>query len=290
MLGYVRIGRPRLTEEQFRRYQGVYCSLCRVLGREYGLLARMTLSYDFTFLAMLRMALDPEVPGSSVMRCPYRPMKTFDCCAGSRHIRYAAAMSALLTRHKLRDQLADGGFWKRIAAKCLLLFSKRGYRKAKKQYPEAAEQIEHWIARQSALEAAQTASLDAAAEPTAAILAGMLSYESKAEQRPALERLGYCLGRWIYLTDAADDLEEDLKQGSYNPFILTRNIQKNDPDKINAVRKDCEQSLNACLAECETAYYLLDRHRFDDILKHILTEGMPAAQKYVLKWRVVSGE
>ena len=63
MFGYVRIYKPELKMAEFEHYQGVYCSLCKQLGKRYVVMARMTLSYDFTFLAVFRMALSDTCTG-----------------------------------------------------------------------------------------------------------------------------------------------------------------------------------------------------------------------------------
>ena len=57
MFGYVRACKPELKIKEYETYKAVYCSLCRLMGREYGLWSRFTLSYDFTFLALLNMSL-----------------------------------------------------------------------------------------------------------------------------------------------------------------------------------------------------------------------------------------
>ena len=55
MFGYVKAYKPELKVRDYEQYKAVYCSLCKTLGREYGLFARLTLSYDFTFAALLRL-------------------------------------------------------------------------------------------------------------------------------------------------------------------------------------------------------------------------------------------
>ena len=35
---------------------------------------------------------------------------------------------------------------------------------------------------------------------------------------PYLRKFGFFLGKFIYIMDAYDDLEKDLKNGSYNPL------------------------------------------------------------------------
>ena len=60
---------------------------------------------------------------------------------------------------------------------------------------------------------------DEAAEPTAKFLSEIISLGGTEENEKVLRRFGYLLGRYIYLCDALDDLEDDLKKGNYNPFI-----------------------------------------------------------------------
>ena len=53
MFGYVMANRPELKIREYDRYRAYYCGLCRALKKEYGLLGRLTLNYDMTFLVML---------------------------------------------------------------------------------------------------------------------------------------------------------------------------------------------------------------------------------------------
>lgn len=59
------------------------------------------------------------------------------------------------------------------------------------------------------------------------------------------DRFGYCLGRWIYLVDAAEDLPEDLENGSYNPYILVRGLEKGDIQAVKDTREYARFTLNA---------------------------------------------
>ena len=53
MFGYIRPQKGELLVREFEQYRGVYCGLCKQLGKSYGFAARMTLSYDCTFLGLL---------------------------------------------------------------------------------------------------------------------------------------------------------------------------------------------------------------------------------------------
>lgn len=277
MFGYVRLYKPEIKMGEYEQYRGVYCTLCRRLGRRYGLLARMSLSYDLTFLALLQMAQQPQEPGFCPGRCSFNPSKRCLRCRNTDAIDRAADISVLLTYYKLQDTLADEGFWGWFGAALLLPFAALRRRKAARRQPEADRRIAAMMADQAALEKAGTASIDRAAEPFALLLQWLAAETAvNGRQRRILERFGYCLGRWVYLIDAVDDLEADEKRRAYNPFLLAEDRTAAD---LPAIREHAGAALNACLAECIAAYNLLDIRRFDGIIRNILEQGMPAAQR-----------
>ena len=284
MFGYVRLFKPTITMGEYEQYKGIYCTLCKRLGKRYGVLSRFTLSYDMTFLALLEMALSEENPDFAPSRCSFNPAKRCLKAGNTAAIDRAADIGTLLTYYKLKDTIADEGFGKRLGALCALPFAAAARKKAAARYPDADRAVAAMMTAQAALEAAQTDSIDRAAEPFALLLQTLAAQVAADDsQRRVLERFGYCLGRWVYLTDAVDDLPEDLKRGRYNPYIRARDI--NDADGVVATRQYAAETLNACLAECIAAYNLLDIRRFDGILRNILEQGMPHTQK-----RVIAGE
>ncbi len=283
MFGYIKVYQPELKMGEFEQYRGLYCSLCRRLGKRYGPSAQMTLSYDMTFLVLLEMAMADSCPGFHKGRCPYNPFKKRTCCSDSPILDRCADLSVLLVYHKTRDTIADGGFFKRCAARLALIPAARHRRKAARLQPEADAAAARYVQRQAAIEAAKSGSLDAAAEPTAELLSVFCSQiTTDEEQREILGRFGYCLGRWIYLMDAADDLEEDSQSGNYNPLLVEYRSQPITAETLSACRERVRLSLNASLAECKSAYELLSIRRFDGILRNILELGMHHIQKNVL--------
>ncbi len=282
MFGYVRIYKPEMKMAEFDQYQGVYCSLCKELGKRYGAFARLTLSYDFTFLAVFRMARSDGCAGFRKGRCTFNPMKKRLCLCDNPHVAFAADAATLLMYYKLRDNVTDKSFLRGLPARMLLPFASSARKKAAARYPELNEYIAGCMREQAALEADGCSSIDAAAEPSAKMLAYLATMDAADErERQILERFGYCLGRWIYLMDAVDDLPEDLENGGYNPYALSRGIQRGDEESIRQTQQYALLTLNACLAECVAAYNLLTIRRFDGILRNILEWGMPAAQQEV---------
>ncbi len=283
MFGYVRLHKPTITMGEYEQYRGVYCTLCRRLGKRYGLGARMTLSYDMTFLALLHAALEADDPAFCAGRCSFNPAKKCLRCQNTVATDLAADLGTLLAYYKLRDTLADETFFKKLGAACLYPILAVYRRRAAKRRPDTDRAIADMMAAQAQAEKERTASIDRAAEPFAKLLAYMATLTAQDDtQRVILERFGYCLGRWVYLIDAVDDLADDLKGGQYNPYALAKGLRVDDVERIRACREYAAHTLNACLAECIAAYNLLDVRRFDGILRNILEEGMPAIQKRVI--------
>lgn len=89
MFGYVRACKPELKIKEYETYKAVYCSLCRLMGREYGLWSRFTLSYDFTFLALLNMAMTDGCDPVERGRCFFNPLKKCQLLQKQRAALYA---------------------------------------------------------------------------------------------------------------------------------------------------------------------------------------------------------
>ncbi len=275
MFGYVQMYKPELKMREYEQYRGVYCSLCKQLGRRYGVLLRMGLSYDMTFFALLSMALKPTCVGFHQSRCSYNPMKKCLHCEDSAAMEKAADISALLAYYRAQDTLADEGFFGRLKVWLMWPFLKRYHKKAAAFSPDADREIARMMERQRVIEDAKTTSIDAAAEPFALLLQNLCEGLSLDErQRPALARLGYCLGRYVYLADALDDLSEDGRRGRYNPFILNRRLDLNDNAAVTACQQYAGDVLRHCQAECIAAYNLLNIYHFDGILQNILQDGI----------------
>ena len=270
MFGYIRPVEPQLRVCELNTYKAVYCGLCRQLGRSFGLLARFTLSYDTTFLALLGMGLGAGDPEMAPGRCPFHPLRKMPLCGGTPALAFSADMAALVLWWKLRDDLADEGIGKRLLARLGLFLTKGAYRKAAARHRSLDEAFRRMTENQQALESRSCSNVDEAAEPTAAALSAVFAALGQEEkQQRVLGRLGYLLGRFAYLADALDDLAEDRCKGRYNPFLLAH--AGTEPEEL---RRQCLSSLYLTIGETELTYRLLEVRRFGPILENILTLGL----------------
>jgi len=284
LFGYIKPFKPQLRMCEYDTYKAMYCGLCGQLGKSFGCAARLTLSYDFTFLCMLHSALGEESPEFSRRSCYVNPLKKVPVCAESEALRFSADTATIMIYYKLLDNMHDERGIARLGWSCLHPFVRGAYKKAAAARPDCDRAISRSVAEQTRLEEEGCSNVDSAADPTARAMADIfVLLSSDGRRRRILERLGYLVGRFVYLCDALDDLEEDLRTGSYNPYALGYGLQKDDPaEKREQVAARARESLNATAAEAAKAFDLLDITAFRPILENVLFLGMAASIREIL--------
>ena len=68
MFGYVKPDKSELRIKEYETYKAVYCALCKELGKRYGLMSRLTLNYDYTFLLSMKSRMSRPPVFSSPSR------------------------------------------------------------------------------------------------------------------------------------------------------------------------------------------------------------------------------
>lgn len=268
MFGYIKPFQPELKLNEYQAYKALYCGLCKQLSSAYGPFSRLTLSYDFVFLSMLALALSDDAPTFEKQGCFLNPLRKSPCCLPCPQQDYSAAIAMLLLYHKAQDSLQDSDSAARLAILPAWPLLKAAYNKASRLYPAPAQAMEQAMERQALLEKGRSGDIDLACEPTAQILAAVFAPLSEDEaQKRVLERLGYLLGRYVYLADALDDLEKDARTGAYNPLLLHGADM---PER----RAHATDALYLTIAEAGAAFELLEVKRFGSILQNILLLGL----------------
>ena len=285
MYGYVRIHAPELKVREQEYYRAVYCGLCRTMGKCTGQCSRMTLSYDFTYFALVRMALTGKHPTVKPRRCPVHPLRKRPMAEPSEDLALCACMSAILAYHKIRDDLHDERGVKRTAATALSPFVGSIRRRAlKRGYTNADMAVSEALRALCTLEATRPPSVDEPAELFGALMATLLAYGLTGDAAKLARKIGRHVGRWVYILDAADDYAEDIKRGRYNPLACLYG----DPtmnELSESKRQEIRTALLCELSELECAFDLLDLSENPDlggVLRNILYLGMPREAERVL--------
>lgn len=278
MFGYIRACKPEMRLKEFEMYKAVYCSLCKELGRLYGPLARMTLSYDFAFLAILNMSLSSDKCSLTRKICTCNPLKKCQYLSDKSDLEMPASAAMIMLYYKLLDNIEDEKGVKKLLYLALRGIYSKAHKKAAKEHPHIEEIFSEYIKEQKTLEAENCQSPDKAADPTAKALSKVFQLCSEDEmQKRILSRMGYCIGRYIYLLDATCDLEEDIKKGNYNPL------------KTFAEDKDYRKNiiipqLYIAAAETAKAFELLEVQKMKNILDNIIYLGLEDTFKKELNY------
>lgn len=282
MFGYVRINKPELKIREYEAYRGLYCSLCKAIGKHFGILARLTLSYDITFLVLARVSLSGITPCFKNGRCPFNPTKRCNYCLNAdEELKFASSVSMMLFYHKVKDNIADSGFFKKLIMYLVLPFAALKNRKASGYYPEISQKISASMERQRLVEKEKTDITDRAAHESADAL-GMIFAEGMGDDEETCYRFGYGIGKWVYLCDAADDIFKDLKSGSYNPFIYRYSI-KSEADITDEVKEDIKGQLDmSCSLAC-SAYGEAKNKTLSSIVENIIFEGTENTVNNIMK-------
>lgn len=273
MFGYVRTVRGELRIREYEYYRASYCGLCRAMGKCTGQCSRMTLSYDFAFLAICRMALEPMPVSFEQKRCLAHPLRRRNVMKQNPILDYCASAAALLSYHKLADDLADERGTKLLRARASLPFAKRWRKKAlRRGLFELDRQIAEGLSHLASVEENRPQSVDEPAAVFGDILGAIMAFGLADTEARIARQAGHYIGRWIYIADALDDAPEDAEKARYNPFLL---LYGRIPTADE--RESIEAALKNELLEAEAAVDLLDieNEAVKSILYNVLYLGMP---------------
>lgn len=277
MFGYVKPNKSELKIKDYETYKALYCSLCKTLGKEYGLIARNLLTYDAVFYILIRKTVfqnNSDCAYSGV--CKFNPLKKCNYINQDTYLSQASALSVIMFYYKIKDNIADGSFFKKTLSFLILPYIKLKFNKAIKNYSEFNDIIKETMMFQSNTESDLTASLDMSAHASATALEKIFSLGIKDKnQSKVIKRLGYCLGRWVYLIDAFDDLEDDIKNKSFNPFIIKYNLDKSYlKEKDYSIEKEIISSIRMTANETGLALELLEKNCYVPLIENIIFDGM----------------
>ncbi len=276
--------KPELKIKDYELFKAFYCGVCKSIGRRYGQLARLTLNYDSTFLALLLSSLkNSRELKLRRERCIVHAVKKRAVVIENDIVDYSSDINIILAYYNLEDNWKDRRS-KLSAAGMLAL--KSGFKKIRNKYRLKCDTIEKRLKELDILEKEKCSSMDRAAEPFAKLMEEVLDCrELYSDEKPskALRWIGYNMGKWIYILDAFDDLEDDIKENNYNPLVLQYHYNDEEIDTFKSrIREQVEFNLTFSLSEISKGFELMDIKSYRSLVENIIYLGMLKKTEQIL--------
>ena len=266
MFGYITADRSQASPEQIQRYSGCYCGLCRTLRRRHGLLGRLTLTYDMTFLVLVLSSLYEPEEQAGMDRCPVHPLKKRPYWT-TEFTGYAADMNLLLAWWNALDDWQDE---RKLRGWFLHRRLRRRCKRLEKQYPRQSAAIRDALSELSRYEQGKEVSADRAADCFGRLMGELFVVREEDHWADTLRSLGHGLGQFIYILDACLDYAEDQRKGLPNPLLALGGGPRRPEDDAAL--------LSMLLAEASQALERLPMLQDMDLMRNILYAGV--WQKY----------
>ena len=262
MFGYISINQAEMKFKDYDIYHSYYCGFCKCLKEHYGIRGQITLSFDMTFLIILLTGLYEPDTKKETVNCAAHPFQKHTSRTNE-FTEYAAAVNIILSYFKCKDDWEDDHSRKGYIAARLLASRVKQIRR---QYPSKVAAVSANLKRLSALERENEQNLDLMAGLFGNIMAELFAYRSD-EWEASLRKIGFFLGKFIYLMDAYEDVEKDIRSGNYNPF---KEAYRSDP----RFSDNCRNLMTLMMAECSREFEKLPILLHTDILRNILYSGV----------------
>lgn len=269
MFGYIHPDRPYLFIKDETLYRALYCGLCKSIGTGCGGMARTALTYDMAFLSALVHNIRHEDVKIKKARCALHLIRRRPIACEDETTLLIGCVNTALAYWKLCDDHADGE-----AKGALRHLYKRGMKRAEKRHAEAVRIIREQTEKQAAVERARCAVIDEACEPTAEMMRLLSVYMLQEYSTPHTEGLFYDLGKWVYLADALDDYDRDVKRGGYNVLYNAFGAES----KAEAVEKNREEIdflFNSLFADMRQRLANISFRFNRDLTDNIILRGIP---------------
>ena len=279
MFGYVRTMAPELKIKEHEYYKGTYCGLCKAMGKCTGQCSRISLNYDFVMFALLRFALSGESTSFSQKRCALHLIKKRNIMNRNNELDRSAYVSALLCYHKVKDDIADEKFFSRMSSRLFLLPVAANMRRKAIKKGNCADldaRCAEILGNLAKIEKEDSLSpsVDIPANEFGSLLGELLSHGYSGNEKRIAYSIGLHLGKWIYIADALDDLEDDEKNSRYNPFLRLYGTSLLSEDDAEGIR----MALKNELIDLEAAIDLVDfgsDPTVKNLIFNIIYLGMP---------------
>ena len=288
MFGYITPLKSELKVKEFEYFRSYYCGLCNEIKNKFGNIPRFCLNYDLTFIGFLLDGLFSNQIFIKQVRCIKHANKKILILTDTNALDYCANLSILLFDYKLKDNIEDD---KSLKSKFFKLILSPSTKKSIVKLNSIANKISNNLILISNLEKTKSfSSLDEISHPFSEIMGCVLSnfpypfeYDNKT-LRESLYYLGYFIGKWIYLIDALDDLQDDTNTNNFNPYLtLFNNKNLNIESFLSSYIDEIDFYISNCIINCSDILKTIPFKKHFSIIDNVINLGMLNKYYEVLK-------
>ena len=278
MFGYVKTDLPNMYVKDTVLYKAMYCGLCKGIGRVCGQKARLVLNYDLTFLSVLLHNLADIDVKIEKQRCVIHNIKKRPIAVPDELTDRIGALNVILAYYKLSDDVIDNG-----KGKIKRSFFSSAYKKAKNKEPELDVIVKKRYDELLKLEQSNWDSIDMIADPFGNMMQDIVKVLLNEIYTEEVGELSYYLGKWIYLIDALDDFDKDLKKNNFNVFVNAYTDVKDKDTLIKKYGQDVVIVFASVLTRISELTKLLQYKFNHDLTDNVLLRGLNSQTKSVME-------
>ena len=278
MFGYVKTDLPNMYVKDTVLYKAMYCGLCKSIGKISGQRGRLVLNYDLTFLSVfLHNVLNVDVEIKK-QHCIIHHIRKRPVAIPDELSKRIGALNVILARYKLSDDVLDEGKGRLRRA-----FIAKAYKKAKRFEPKLDQIVKNRYAELMNYEKQNCDSIDMVSDPFGNMIRDSVIELTCGEVSENVLSLSYNLGKWIYLIDALDDFDKDVKKKSFNVFVNLYKDIKTKQELIEKKKADLVTVFGTIIGDISELAKTIEYKFNHDLIDNVLLSGIILQTKNIME-------
>ena len=279
MFGYVLPDKPNMFMKDYAQYRAFYCGLCKSIGKKCSEPMRFTTNYDITFLNVLYHSIFDADVEINQETCILNPVQKKPIVKDDELTQTIVDVNNILAHYKCIDDVLDNKSIPKLMFDKMVL--RKHYKKSKVNLAKIDALVKKGYDDLRMLELQKVDSIDRVSDPFANIMKGIAKELFGEKYTTELGEMMYALGKWVYIVDAIDDIDDDFKEDKFNLFLVNYSyidkktflIDKH--DELRFALMNCYNTI------CEN-FDKLNIKKYEGVLTNILWYGIKVKSEEML--------
>jgi hypothetical protein len=278
MFGYVKPDNPNMYVKDVVLYKSLYCGLCKSIGKYCGEKARLVLNYDLAFLSGFLHNITNTDVVIKKQRCVIHWFIRRPVTVPDKLSQKIGALNVILAYEKLTDDVLDSN-----KGKLKRSFFNSSYKKIKKKEQTLCRLVSDGYRKIYEYEKQDGSSVNVISELFGELLQDLVVYLAGDYADDNVKNLAFNLGKWIYVIDALDDFDKDVKKGEYNPFKKEFPLINTKKQLLTEKREYLEYTFGDILSEIEYSHKKIKYYFNHDFIDNVLQKGLLVETKKIME-------